>query len=378
MNDFQNLIQQGSLHAWFYIPTAILLGALHGLEPGHSKTMMAAFIIAIRGTIGQAVLLGLCAAFSHSLIIWLLAAAALHYGSQFNVESTEPYFQLASGVMILGLALWMAWRTHRDIQAEADHGHDHHDHSHDEEIWVQTGHGSIKVEVFEEGVPPVFRLGFYHHGKISKAPSAGHVSVETLRTDGAIQHFTFRQRDGGLESNETIPEPHEFTVTLRLVHGDHSHSYSVEFVEHAGHEHGHAHSHHHDHGHGAGYQDAHELAHATEIEKRFANRKVTTGQIALFGLTGGLLPCPAAFTIVLVCLQLKKFALGIFMVLAFSAGLAFTLVATGALAAWSLRHAEKRFSGFGTIARKLPYLSSAILAAMALYIGIQGWWHLAK
>jgi ABC-type nickel/cobalt efflux system permease component RcnA len=26
--------------AWLYFPSAILLGALHGLEPGHSKTMM--------------------------------------------------------------------------------------------------------------------------------------------------------------------------------------------------------------------------------------------------------------------------------------------------------------------------------------------------
>src|ERR1022692_3318428 len=118
MDRFDQLVQQGSLHAWFYIPTAILLGALHGLEPGHSKTMMAAFIIAIHGTISQAVLLGLCAAFSHSLVIWLLAAAALHYGSQFHAESTEPYFQLVSAGMILGLALWMAWRTHRDIKAE--------------------------------------------------------------------------------------------------------------------------------------------------------------------------------------------------------------------------------------------------------------------
>ena len=110
MNNFQDLAQQGVLHAWFYIPTAILLGALHGLEPGHSKTMMAAFIIAIRGTVLQAALLGLCAAFSHSLIIWFLAIVALHYGSQFNAESTEPYFQLVSAVVILGLALWMAWR----------------------------------------------------------------------------------------------------------------------------------------------------------------------------------------------------------------------------------------------------------------------------
>ena len=120
-------------------------------------------------------------------------------------------------------------------------------------------------------------------------------------------------------------------------------------------------------------QDAHELAHAVEIQKRFVGGTATHSQIALFGLTGGLLPCPAAFTIVLVCLQLKRFALGIAMVLSFSAGLAFTLVAAGVLAAWSLRHAEKRFSGLGLVARKLPYLSSGILTVMGLFIGIQGW-----
>jgi len=369
MADFQDVVQQGSLHAWFYIPTAILLGALHGLEPGHSKTMMAAFIIAIRGTIFQAVLLGLCAAFSHSVIIWLLAAAALHYGSQFNAQSTEPYFQMVSAVIILGLALWMAWRTHRDIKAEAGHHHDHDHHhvEHSGEHLIETGHGSVKLEVFEENAPPVFRLRFYDHGTLVKPPMAQTVSLETLRPDGTIQAFTLTSRENCLESTESIPEPHEFDVTLRLSHGDHAHSCVVEFAE------SHVHSH---ESSGSEYQDAHELAHAAEIEERFANRKVTNGQIALFGLTGGLLPCPAAFTIVLVCLQLKRFVLGIFMVLSFSAGLAFTLVATGAIAAWSLRHAERQFSGFGKIARKLPYLSSALLGLMAIYIGLQGWWHL--
>ncbi|QIG08765.1 hypothetical protein GTK64_06065 [Escherichia coli] len=39
MTEFTTLLQQGN--AWFFIPSAILLGALHGLEPGHSKTMVA-------------------------------------------------------------------------------------------------------------------------------------------------------------------------------------------------------------------------------------------------------------------------------------------------------------------------------------------------
>ncbi len=43
MNNFTDYLTSG--HAWFYVPVAILLGALHGLEPGHSKTMMAAFTL---------------------------------------------------------------------------------------------------------------------------------------------------------------------------------------------------------------------------------------------------------------------------------------------------------------------------------------------
>jgi hypothetical protein len=55
-------------------PSAIVLGALHGLEPGHSKTMMAAFIAAIRGTVWQAVMLGIAATISHTAVaqgLWL-------------------------------------------------------------------------------------------------------------------------------------------------------------------------------------------------------------------------------------------------------------------------------------------------------------------
>ena len=64
MTDFASLLQGGN--AWLFVPSAILLGALHGLEPGHSKTMMAAFIIAVRGTVTQAVLLGLAATASRT------------------------------------------------------------------------------------------------------------------------------------------------------------------------------------------------------------------------------------------------------------------------------------------------------------------------
>src|ERR1700682_5659786 len=68
MNSLPQLLQQATNSTWLFVPSAILLGALHGLEPGHSKTMMAAFIIAIRGTVWQAVLLGVAATSSPTIV----------------------------------------------------------------------------------------------------------------------------------------------------------------------------------------------------------------------------------------------------------------------------------------------------------------------
>lgn len=126
-----------------------------------------------------------------------------------------------------------------------------------------------------------------------------------------------------------------------------------------------------------GYQDAHELAHANDIRRRFAGREVTTGQIVVFGLTGGLIPCPGAITVLLLCLQLKEFALGAVLVLCFSIGLALTMVASGVIAALSVKQVSKRWSGFGEIVRKAPYLSGAVILVIGVYIGVNGWLHLS-
>lgn len=126
MNDFASLLQQGN--AWLFIPSAILLGALHGLEPGHSKTMMAAFIVAVRGTLKQAVLLGLAATVSHTAVVWLVAMAGLWFGRGWNAQTSEPWFQLISGGLIVLIACWMLARTWRESRSHI-HGHEHdHDH----------------------------------------------------------------------------------------------------------------------------------------------------------------------------------------------------------------------------------------------------------
>ncbi|MEV9347652.1 hypothetical protein AB0175_20940 [Klebsiella pneumoniae] len=44
MTDFAALLSQGITSAWLFIPSAILLGALHGLEPGHLKNVLPAVL----------------------------------------------------------------------------------------------------------------------------------------------------------------------------------------------------------------------------------------------------------------------------------------------------------------------------------------------
>ncbi len=277
MTPITELLREGSSNAWLFAPSAILLGALHGLEPGHSKTMMAAFIVAIRGTVAQAVMLGLAATVSHTAIVWAIALAGMHFGSQLNGESMEGWFQLASGGLIIAIALWMAWRTYREQHPAHEHGHDHH-HDHDHDHDHDHGHDHD------------------HHPHLPASAAAA-----------------------------------------------------------------------------AEYQDAHEREHAAQIRQRFGNRSVSNGQIILFGLTGGLVPCPASITVLLLCLQLKQYSLGVALVLCFSIGLALTMVMTGTIAALSVRHASKHFSGFGELARKAPYVSSLLIIAVGLYTGYLGY-----
>jgi nickel/cobalt transporter (NicO) family protein len=315
-----NILQQSATAAWLYLPTAVLLGALHGLEPGHSKTMMAAFIIAVRGTVPQAVLLGLCATLSHTLIVWVVALGGMYLWQGVDAESFEPYLQVASAVLIIGIALWMLWRMRREQRGAHGRGHDHDPHS-------------------------------------------GHT------------------HDYGLELVEhDHVEPHHHPHDHAHGHGhDHAHEHDHGHVHARDHDHDHGYVHGHSHGAQRGLDlpsdeplDAHALAHAHDIRSRFANRNVTTGQIVMFGLTGGLVPCGAAVTVLLLCLQTGRFLLGVALVLCFSIGLAITLVAVGAAAAFGAQHAAKRVPWLGAVATTAPYLSSVLILALGLYVGYEG------
>ena len=95
---------------------------------------------------------------------------------------------------------------------------------HDESKRIVTRDGAVVLDVFEDGVPPRFRLSV----ESGPALAASAVSVETVRPDGARQVFAFAERGGFLESIDEIPEPHAFEANV-TINGE---AHKVIFEEH--------------------------------------------------------------------------------------------------------------------------------------------------
>jgi cation diffusion facilitator family transporter len=170
-----------------------------------------------------------------SAIILAMIAILIGYESVLRVFSpVSIHFAEAIPIACLGLAvnITSAW-----LLSAGDHGHSHgHSHgggeSQDEEHWITTPGGTLLLEVFEDGVPPRFRL----RSETGPRPAAETTSVETVRPDAARQLFRLVDRGGYLESIEEIPEPHAFVAHVRIADEEHS----VVFEEHE-HAHGKAH-----------------------------------------------------------------------------------------------------------------------------------------
>lgn len=339
MPDIVEILRQGASDPWLYLPAALLLGALHALEPGHSKSLMAAFIIAIRGTAKDAVLLGVAAAVGHTIVVWGLAALGLTLGDALVLDRAEPWLILISGLMVVGLGARLLVTISRGgSNCGHDHGADMGDHGHDEPtkaaMMAHVGHACT--------------------GEASASEHGGHYHAAP-------------------RGSEPDHRPHD--------HGDdgHSHDHDHDHDHTHDHDHDHHHAHlDHTHAHDPHDEDAHAAAHAREIATKYAGRtNVTAGEIAWFGFTGGLLPCPAAVAVLLICLQLKKISLGIAMVGAFSVGLAVTLVAVGLAAAWGTRRASGMSPSFDRWTRRLPLVSGLLVTALGVATVLRGLWMLS-
>jgi len=157
----------------------------------------------------------------------------------------------------------------------------------------------------QSSVPKAFEL-FDAAGRL---PAGSHYE-RLVDVCEELVRFTWLVRDNAVE----IPEPHEFKARVSFGHGGHTHDYDLAFVEGHGHDNDHGEGRAYDALQGGEYMDAHALAHADQINRRLRNREVTTWQIIAVDLTGGLMPCAAAITVLLLCQQLKRIALGVVLV----------------------------------------------------------------
>ena len=171
----------------------------------------------------------------------VLAMIALLIGYEAVSRLLEPVaisFNEAIPIAVLGLVVNVAsaWL----LSGGHHHGHGHaHGHSHAEEPRrIALGRCILDIEVFEDDVPPRFRV----RAEAGALP-ASDVTIETTRPDGSRQLFAFEDRGGYLESRDEIPEPHAFLATVRLMQAGQAQERELEFEEH---------DHEDAHGHGAG------------------------------------------------------------------------------------------------------------------------------
>jgi hypothetical protein len=231
------------------------VGVLHTIVPDHwvpitllarqrgwsrAETARAAFQAGV-GHVGTTLVLG--------LVVWLAGvAAADRFG---HVVDT------AASVALVAFGGWIAISAWREMQAGHRHGHSHgpgHNHGHGFSFrggWhadgvgdpihgpelqpVDTGNGTLLLSIFEDGVPPRFRMS---------GVEVDFVRLETIRPNGVRQTFDVANRGDYWESLEEIPEPHGFQVTITAHHRGDDHTYATAFVEHAhgDHEAGHDHA----------------------------------------------------------------------------------------------------------------------------------------
>jgi nickel/cobalt exporter len=119
-------------------------------------------------------------------------------------------------------------------------------------------------------------------------------------------------------------------------------------------DHDHAPDHSHDHHHGHGHHHHHE----PELTRR--------GLLAM-GASAGIIPCPSALVVLLGAIAQHQIALGLLLILAFSAGLAATLTALG-IAVVHARRLTARVRPGSRLVTALPAASAVVIVAAGLLL----------
>jgi ABC-type nickel/cobalt efflux system permease component RcnA len=124
------------------LAVAVGLGAFHALEPGHGKTVVAAYLVGSRGTIKHALLLGVIVTAAHTAGVYLLGGATLYASKYIVPERLYPWLGILSGLAITSLGLVLFLRRYRRDNELLSHHHEqpHHSHSGADHHHADEGH----------------------------------------------------------------------------------------------------------------------------------------------------------------------------------------------------------------------------------------------
>ena len=256
---FTELIStQRKLSFWFLFSATLIaagLGALHALEPGHGKTIVAAYLVGSRGTARHAVLLGIVVTAAHTSGVFLLGAVTLYASRYIVPEKLYPWLGAISGLSVAGLGIFIFLRHLTGETGEHAHAPGEQ-HSH----WF--------LSMFKQAMP---------------------LETESSR--------------------------------------------------------------------GAGSSDSKPIGRALSLR-----------ELCVLGITGGIVPCPAALVVLLSAFSLHRISFGLFLIAAFSVGLASVLVIVGLTMVYAKRLISSRVQTGSSAFRYLPLLSSAFMVALGVGI----------
>jgi ABC-type nickel/cobalt efflux system permease component RcnA len=267
---FTELISsQGKLSFWVLLSAALIaagLGALHALEPGHGKTIVAAYLVGSRGTARHAVLLGFVVTAAHTAGVYLLGIVTLYASRYIVPEQLYPWLGAISGLSVTGLGVFIFLRHSSGESGEHSHAAGE-PHSH----WFLS---MFKQKAFARGAP------------------------KEAKQQPSIQNQKPLSSEAGQGEACGVP--------LR--------------------------------------------------------------ELCLLGVTGGIVPCPAALVVLLSAFSLHRMGFGLFLITAFSLGLAGVLVVVGLTMVYTKRFMAARVRAAGSIVRYLPLLSSAFMIVLGVGI----------
>ncbi len=249
-NRFTELMIRPQMGFWFLLTAAFLaagLGAAHALEPGHGKTIVAAYLVGSRGRARHAIGLGLLVTAAHTAGVYALGAVVLYASKYIVPEQIYPWLSIFSGMIIAVLAGYLLLRAWTGVE-EPEHA---------------------------EG-----------------APHSHWYSAERSRTE--------------LDADAIVA-----TGVLAA-------------------------------------QD----------------KSVSLKQLLVLGVTGGIIPCPAALVVLLSAVSLHRIGLGLFLIVSFSAGLAAVLISIG-IAMVKARSLLSRWRTDSPLMKKWLPMSSATAMLIA-------------